>query len=194
MFVRRVCTMLLAPLALGACVSNDPDDAEPTATTDAPPVSVTVPASRLTPFCQAMIDLTDRIASGAEPDVEGAIIATYTEVLPDVPPEIASDFSLVLAALESGAPPPTDPPPDPAPTTEAAAVTPSTPPDASSESGETDPVDATADEVSVDEGFDPSSSPADRVNAYVDFSCRNTGNNPGPPATEPFDVEASSDG
>ena len=32
------------------------------------------------------------------------------------------------------------------------------------------------------------------MNAYIDFACRGTANNPGPPATEPGAVVPTSDG
>ncbi|MEZ5297784.1 MAG: hypothetical protein R2697_16345 [Ilumatobacteraceae bacterium] len=34
-------------------------------------------------------------------------------------------------------------------------------------------------------GLAPDDDPAARVNAYIDFACRGTANNPGPPATQP---------
>lgn len=166
-------------MLLSACVS---DGARETTSGEAEPetvISVTVPAERLTPFCQAMIDLTERIRS-ADAD-ESMIVDTYRSIVEDVPPEIASDFRAVLAALESGAPPPTDPPP------ETIETVPSTLPEDRPDTTD-DPATASLPvEGLVDEGFASGTSPAERINNYVTFSCRDTQNNPGPPPTQPLE-------
>jgi hypothetical protein len=38
-----------------------------------------------------------------------------------------------------------------------------------------------------DEGYLPSDDPTARLSAYVDYTCGGSLNNPGPPATQPFD-------
>lgn len=171
------------------------EDADP-----APDISVTVPSERLTPFCRAMIDLTDAIRSGDEVG-EDLIVETYRSIVDDVPEEIADDFMLVLNALESGAPSPTDPPratfetlprPDttPAPTGTSTPATTSTStsisePPATDEAATSEPTVPSS--VVVDERYDRDDTPAERINSYVSFVCRAVDNNPGPPATEPLD-------
>ena len=173
---------LCAGALLAACTPDGseatPDDTEP----DEPTISVTVPVERLTPFCEAMIDLSDQLRAGGVEDANALIIETYRSIQPDVPLEIVIDFDQVLAALEAGLPPPTDPPIE---TTIATSAPPTTGFSAAPTEGP-----ASADGGSVDEGFDPDTSPTDRINSYVAFSCRSTGNNPGPPATQPGDLPA----
>ena len=149
-----------------------------------PEISVTVPPERLTPFCEAMIDLSDELRSGSVGDTNDLIISTYRSIQADVPLEIAADFDLVLSALEAGLPSPTDPP------IETTTPTIASVPVDSDATASSEPGAAVAAEGSVDEGFSPDSSPADRINSYVDFACRGTGNNPGPPATQPGDRPA----
>lgn len=174
---------LIAMVSLSACVGGDPDVPASEAVTDAAPISVTVPAARSTPFCAAMIDLSDRLASGVLDDVEAAIVGTYRDIRADVPIEIAGDFDAVLTALEAGAPPPTDP------------TTPTTPTSVPSSTSPTETaVTQSTVDGSVDEGFDPRTSPAERVNDYVVFVCRNSENNPGPPATQPGAEVATTNG
>ena len=102
---------------VSGCVSDGPGASEPDATTPAPVISVTIPPSRLTPFCESMIDLSDRLRGGEVDDDQLLIIQTYRSIEAQVPPEIASDFTAVLVALETGAPAPTDPPLPTTPTT-----------------------------------------------------------------------------
>lgn len=177
-------TMALgAVMVLTACVADRSDEATDDTVADEPEISVTVPPERLSPFCEGMIELSDELRSGSVEDADALIIERYREIQPDTPLEIAADFDLVLAALEAGLPPPTDPPPE---------VTAPPPTDPSATGDGTGP-DSTAGQ-SVDEGFDPDSSPTDRINSYVAFQCRSTGNNPGPPATQPLDEPPTSDG
>ncbi len=166
-------------MSLSACVSDGPREATSEEAEPETVISVTVPAERLTPFCQAMIDLTERIRSG-EVD-ESLIVDTYRSIVEDVPAEIGSDFRAVLAALESGGPPPTDPPPDTIETV------PTTLADDRPDATGGPPTTDTAGEVLVDEGFASGTSPAERINNYVTFSCRDTQNNPGPPPTQPLE-------
>ncbi len=168
---------LVACMSSSACVSNGPDDPSDDEAAEVPTISVTVPPERLTPFCEAMIELSDDLRSGPVDDADGLIIDTYRSIRPDVPPEIATDFDLVLQALEAGLPAPTDPPIEP---TTVTAVTGS------------DPTATVGG--SVDEGFDPDTSPAERINSYVAFACRGTGNNPGPPPTQPTGDAVATEG
>ncbi len=132
-----------------------------------PIASVTVPPERLTPFCQAMIDLADRLETDPPDDVGALIIETYEGIVDEVPPEIANEFDAVLAALRTGADP------------EVPETT--IPPAATS-----GPLTTDGDPF-FEEGYLPDADPSRRVNAYVQFACRDTANNPGPPATQPLD-------
>lgn len=177
---------LAACLLLSACLADGSDEAADNEdVADEPSISVTVPEARLTPFCITMIELSDELRTGSVANAGQLIIETYRAVRDDVPPEIADDFDVVLRALEAGAPPPTDPPAETVPVdtiviTVASSVAGSAP--------------ATAVVGDVDEGFDPDSSPADRINSFVAFECRGTGNNPGPPPTQPTGQTVPSDG
>ena len=166
---------LCGAIVVTACVPDGRnDEAADEDTADEPTISVTVPEVRLTPFCEAMIDLSDELRSGRVDDVEGLIIDAYRSIREDVPLELARDFDLVLGALEAGEPSPTDPPAELPAVTAVTLVTGS------------DPMATVVG--SVDEGFDPDTSPSERINSYVAFSCRGTGNNPGPPPTQPGDL------
>jgi hypothetical protein len=163
----------------GATSSGDEED-DP-APGEQPSVTVTIPPARLTPFCQAMIDLNDRLENDPPDDVEAEIIETYEDIADEVPDAIRDDFDAVLADLhgEGAAPETSDTFPDDTntPTT----TIPTGPP-------ETDAAGATlpAGDPFFDEGYDPDDDPASRLNAYVDFECRSVANNPGPPATQPL--------
>lgn len=203
---RAVGVGLASIVLLSSCVfdgseppSDSGDDAAP-----APDLSVEVPPERLTAFCQAMTDLSDRIRSGDDVG-DDLITETYRSISGDVPVEIADDFALVLEALETGTPPPTDPPrstiqtvprPETTPPSSDGTVAPAAPPPPTSES--TDDQVAAGDStvpgsVVVDERFDRDNSPAERINTYVSFTCRDSDNNPGPPATQPLDPPPSTD-
>ena len=185
---------LMSVALLASCVSDgsepasDPDEQAETVTG----VTVAIPAERLSPFCQAMTDLTDRIRSGDDVG-DDLIVSTYRSIRDDVPAEIADDFALVLQALETGAPAPTDPPratvqtvPRPE-TTPPSSVQPATSPvPPSSTPADTDETSVPGSVV-VDERFNRDDTPADRINSYVSFTCRAADNNPGPPATQPLE-------
>ena len=53
-------------LMLGGCTSDEPagDETSTEAVEDTTPISVTIPAERKTPFCTAVNDLSDQIATG----------------------------------------------------------------------------------------------------------------------------------
>ena len=163
-----------ASMALfSSCVFDGSEAPEEEDASDPTPVaSVVIPTERLSPFCQAMIDLTDRVRSGDVVD-DAEIVETYRSISADVPAEIADDFSMVLQALETGAPAPTDPP---RATIETLLVPETSGPNTSVPAG-----------VAVDERFVRDGSPADRINSYVAFTCRDSDNNPGPPPTQPLD-------
>lgn len=171
---------MLATLAVGC--SSDGDTAGPDATTEATTAAtVTVPSERLTPFCRAMIDLSDRLATDPPDDVNAYIVETYQGIAAEVPAEIANEFAAVLAALQTGV-----------------ADTDGT---VSTSTSDVSGADGPAPSASVDvgnpetvEGFTPSDDPALQLNAYVEFACRDSVNNPGPPATAPLvSVETTDD-
>jgi hypothetical protein len=202
---------LISVALMSSCVF---DGSEPTAeevggSDPVPGVSVVIPTERLTPFCQAMIDLTDRVRTGDVDDAE--IVEAYRAIGDDVPAEIAGDFALVLEALETGAPAPTDPPrgtiqtvprseTTPPSTDESAATNePPTTEPPSTEPPSTDDDSSTGESsvpttIVVDERFDRDDSPAERLNSYVSFTCRASDNNPGPPATQPLEGPPPTDG
>jgi len=129
--------------------------------------TVAIPPERLTPFCQGIADLDDRLAEvPAGGDTAEIIIDAYSAIVDDVPPEIRDDFLTVLAGLQEG-------------TTVLAGA-------ASSSTSSTTTVVAPGTTLEdFEEGYTPDDSPALRLNAYVQFVCRDGQNNPGPPDTEP---------
>ncbi len=135
--------------------------------------TVPVPAERLSPFCQSIADLDDRLnAAPADADTTQMIIDAYSSMVDVVPTEIRADFMSVLAALQA----------DPSgsgvtfPTTPDTAVT--TPPPSAS------PATVTTVE-DFEEGYVPDSDASSRLNEYIDFACRDSQNNPGPADTQP---------
>lgn len=182
-------------VALTACTGDDSQDGSPPEPTARAQISATVPPERLTPFCQAMIDLTAQIRAGDVDDAGELILDTYRRIADDAPNAIVDDFHLVLAALEAGEPPPTDPPRDTVPV---AATTPrATTPAATSPVTSSSTTSVAADgsvvtgsgpatSAAIDEAFAPGDSPSERINSYVDFECRDTANNPGPAPTQPL--------
>lgn len=153
-------------LVLAGCDSGEREDGAPGAagSTVAPDISVTIPPQRLTPFCQGMIDLTDRLVNDPPDDPAAEIISVYESLVEVVPPEIEQEFLTVLARLQSGEP----------------ATTATLPATTVSDPDVTEPTTLFADE-----GYDPDEDPALRVNEYVQFACRDSINNPGPAATQP---------
>jgi hypothetical protein len=164
----------LAAVVLGGCDSGTREDgvSGDGATTEAPPLSVSIPPERLTPFCQAMIDLGDRLVNDPPPDPASEIIAVYESLVDVVPPEIEVDFLTVLARLQSGAP-----------ATTSTTITTTT---STTVAG----VATVATTLFAEEGYDPDEDPALRVNQYVQFTCRDAVNNPGPAATQPGETAA----
>lgn len=181
MSLRPAVVAALGVLMVGGCTQTGTPDADATTETveETTPISVTIPAERTTPFCSALIELNDRLLTDPEVDAEALIIETYRSVLADVPAEIETDFQAVLTELETGVPAPTLPP----------VTQPDLPP-------ATDP-DTGVTLVSPDdtiEYFFPSPTPAQRVNDYVAFACRDATNNPGPPPTVPGEDDVDTEG
>lgn len=183
-----------ALLLLVACIPNEASTDEATIDPAVPSGTVAIPAQRLTPFCQALIDLSERLETDPPDDAEALILETYLEVADDVPAEIADDFGAVLAGLQGR----------PLPTVAPDSVPPSSPGADSTDPPVTDPAVTDPADGSVlppaDAGFDEgrfnSDTPSQRLNDYVTFVCRDSDNNPGPAATQPLDdiAPATSDG
>lgn len=186
---------IAAALLLG-CTSTGEDPAPDTTSQVAVAVpEVTTPPERQTPFCQAMLDLDDALPDDPAIDTREQVLAAYEEALTLVPTEIEAEFRAVISALESGsrATLPGDDAGDPGDAaggedgTIAPPVTaepePADDPDASVD--RPDPADLTDDQLFAEEGWLPDDDPAVRVNEYIEFACRDTINNPGPPATVP---------
>lgn len=171
MAAARVLAVALIGVIMAGCNPFAGDDDVDTATDDAievvSDISVTIPPSRLTPFCQAMIDLGDELENDPPADEGARIIEVYESIVDDVPPEIRDDFLSVLARLQAGSPD----------VTAATTPPPTTVPGSSTVPGTT--------LVDSDEGFFPDEDPAVRLNAYISANCRGTLNNPGPLATQP---------
>jgi len=189
----------LVVAVLAGCLSDGsqsetPDDE----TVQAPEVSVTAPAQRSTPFCETMIQLSDRLLTDDVDDAGSLIIETYRSILPEVPTEIQSDFETVLLALETGAPVPTDPPRPTIATTvppagaNATSTTTTTIPTTTTDDPPPTDVTSTSPDTAAttvaapDVGYADGGSPSERINNYVSFACRSSQNNPGPPATPPL--------
>ncbi len=197
---------------LGVACSGDDgaaDDAVPA--DDVPVASLTVPPTRLTPFCQRMIELDVDLSEADVGEPVGDLITeAYREALPFAPPEIEVEFAAVLNELETGVPatlppgsvvlPPITVPPTitiSPPTTASDLSEPTVPSTAPATSVVTESAAPTSTfappeegETFLEEGYLPDETPAQRVNAYIDAACRNTQNNPGPPATQPGGVPA----
>lgn len=169
-------TLLTAALlGVAACTPNEASTDEATIDPAVPSGTVAIPVERLTPFCQALIDLSEQLESDPPADIEALILETYLDIADEVPAEIADDFNAVLAGLQ-GLP-------------IAAGPTDSTDPTATQPPA-TDPVDGSLlpeADAGFDEGRFNSDTPSQRLNDYVNFACRDSDNNPGPAATQPLD-------
>ena len=155
----------LAAVLLGGCSSGD--DAAPGTTLDDSESmrTVAVPPERLSPFCEAIHGLNERL-DAAEPDADTGqmIIDTYSAIVDDVPGEIRDDFLSVLAGLQAD------------PGTAAATTT----------AASTLPQSTTVTTVEdFEEGYTPDDDAALRLNAYLASACADTQNNPGPSPTQP---------
>ncbi|TDT16484.1 hypothetical protein BDK89_2075 [Ilumatobacter fluminis] len=195
--VRVLPIVLLTVVSTAACTETGPSETTDTTEPAIAVPAVTEPAIRLTPFCQQMIALDEALPADPSVDTSEQVLEAYRAALPDVPAEIDAEFRAVIAALETGtvatvpgATIDTISPDDlggPAETLPPDATVPPAPPSGST----TLPSD---EQLVAEEGWLPDEEPAARVNAYIDFACRGTANNPGPPATEPGAVVPTSDG
>lgn len=200
---RAAAVVTMAVVALTGCTNDGTGDAGPDATTPELEIpNVTVSPERLTPFCVALSDLYAQLRNDPPDDVTQAIVDTYREILPEAPSDIAVDMAAVLDALENGRPLPTAPPPPSVLPTD-----PTQPPSTGSTETSTDSstdsstgssvetstgagLDTVPGSTNETEGFDAEpfelTSPSDRINDYLQLTCLDTGNNPGPPPTEPL--------
>lgn len=155
--------------ATSACTGDDDaatTTADPTPPTDGGP---TTTSARTSEFCAGMIDLAERLDDADETDDTAAMIrSTYADLDPVVPIVIRPDFDAVRAQLVAEANGET------VPTTDVPETT----------SGPGEASDATA-AAGDGEGTAVADTPSERLAAYVDFACRGTANNPGPPDTQP---------
>jgi hypothetical protein len=155
-----------------SCSSGDDAQSDSTQIAAEPARTVAIPPERQSPFCEAISGLDQQLnAAGSGTDTTQMIIDAYTGMVDDVPAEIKSDFLTVLAALQadpSGAD-------ETLPTTPETALT--TPPPSAAAASTTFP--------GVDEGYLPDDDAASRLNAYIQFACRDSQNNPGPSDTDP---------
>ena len=89
-------------VVLSSCSSGD--DAAPGTTLDDSETlrTVAVPPERLSPFCEAINDLNERLDSAApDADTGEMIVDTYSSIVDEVPAEIRDDFLSVLAGLQA---------------------------------------------------------------------------------------------
>ena len=204
MGIQRSIAVSFVALVLLGCTSTGDDDPPDTTSVVAVEVpEVTVPPERQTPFCQAMLDLDAALPDDPAVDTRDQVLAAYQDALPVVPAEIEIEFRAVIEALESGtrATVPGDESADPADrpsdgssgdtTGAAATIAPAVTaaPDPTDAAGVTlatvDTTPPSDEQLFAEEGWLPDDDPAVRVNEYVEFACRDTINNPGPPATVP---------
>lgn len=173
--VCRVGLATIALIALTSCTSFGAGSGDGVSSDEAAvpaSVPVSVPAERLSPFCEAMSDLSAQLANDGPDDPTQLIIDTYTDLVDDVPAGIAVDFNAILTSLQTGEPIPTVPEPSS---------------DTSSEtSNESLSSASSIDPAALDEeGVLPGETPGERIQDYVAFTCLGVGNNPGPQATAP---------
>ena len=178
-------TITTVAVALGilglsaSCSSDDDDQSDSTQVEAASDRTVAIPAERQSPFCEAISDLDDRLnAAASGTDTTEMIIDAYSKMVDDVPAEIKNDFLSVLAALQD----------DPSGADETLATAPetalTTPPPSAQAASTTFP--------GVDEGYLPDDDATSRLNAYIQFVCRDSQNNPGPSDTQPAPPPPSS--
>jgi hypothetical protein len=160
-------------LIAGACSSDDDTESGSTLVETGPERTVPVPPERMSPFCQSISDLDDRLnAAPANADTTELIIDAYSAMVNDVPEEIRNDFLRVLAGLQA----------DPDGTDATLATTPDTAVTTPPPSASPVPVSTLED---FEEGYIPDDDASSRLNAYIQFACRDSENNPGPSDTEP---------
>ena len=161
---------VVVALATG-CSSDDDAQSDSTFAETGPLRTVAVPAERLSPFCESIADLDEQLnAAPADADTSQMIIEAYSAMVDLVPEEIRNDFLSVLAALQA----------DPSGATATLATTPdtavTTPPPS---------VSTASTLLGFEEGYLPDDDASSRLNAYIQFACRDSQNNPGPADTEP---------
>ena len=161
---------VLVALVAG-CSSDDDAQSDSTFAETGPLRTVAVPAERLSPFCESIADLGEQLnAAPADADTSQMIIEAYSSMVELVPEEIRNDFLSVLAALQA----------DPSGATATLATTPdtavTTPPPS---------VSTASTLLGFEEGYLPDDDASSRLNAYIQFACRDSQNNPGPADTEP---------
>lgn len=202
-----IAAAVLAVFGLPACDVFDFDEGATTTASETevvPEITVTIPPARMTPFCQAIIDLRDEIQTDPPADTKARIVEVYESIVDDAPPEIRDDFLSVLASLQTGqpvatavivtptAPPSASGPPGSEPSATAPSSSTSAP--ATTPPPNTVPIDPastppTSDNFEAVEGYDPDSSPTLRLNLWIQANCRSTVNNPGPSDTQPLATE-----
>ncbi len=176
--MRAPVTITTAAIAIGvlalaaSCSSDDDDASDSTEVEVASERTVAVPPERQSPFCEAISQLDDQLnAAASGTDTTELIIDAYSKMVNDVPGEIKNDFLSVLAALQD----------DPSGTGVTLATAPptavTTPAPSAAAASTTFP--------GVDEGYLPDDDATSRLNAYIQFACRDSQNNPGPSDTEP---------
>lgn len=161
---------VLVALVAG-CSSDDDAQSDSTFAETGPLRTVAVPAERLSPFCESIADLDEQLnAAPADADTSQMIIDAYSSMVDVVPEEIRNDFLSVLAALQA----------DPSGAAATLATTPdtavTTPPPS---------VSTASTLLGFEEGYLPDDDASSRLNAYIQFACRDSQNNPGPADTEP---------
>jgi len=185
----RAAVLAAALMLATACVPNSSNDDRAQVIPGVPSGTVAIRPERLEPFCQAMIGLSETLETDPPADVNALVIEIYTDIADDVPPEISGEFTAVLALLQGKPVPVTQPEvTELTATQQVATAETSTPGDGTGPDGSAVPVD----DVFFNEGYLPGDDPTERLNAYVNFVCRDSQNNPGPPATQPHDGIAPS--
>ena len=141
--------------------------------------TVAVPPERLSPFCQSIADLDEQLnAAPADADTAQMIIEAYSSMVDDVPEEIRDDFLSVLAGLQA----------DPSGVDATFPTTPDTAVDDTAAVG----LAGQSTLEDFEEGYLPDDDASSRLNAYIQFACRDSQNNPGPADTEPAPPPPSS--
>ena len=89
-------------LALVAGCSSDDSPSGATFAETGEVRTVAVPAERMSPFCESIADLDERLnAAPADADTSQMIIDAYSAMVDLAPAEIRNDFLSVLAALQA---------------------------------------------------------------------------------------------
>jgi hypothetical protein len=168
--------LALATIAMTGCDGDDEASSGSTSPVAELP-TVEIPPERMSPFCEAISDLDNELAAaGPDEDTQATIISAYSSMIDIVPEEIHDDFLSVLAELQIDQP----------------EITTTTSTTTSTVALSAAPTTSATGETTPEEVLDPDDTPTLRVNRYIQFACRDSQNNPGPPATEPDLPEPSS--